>query len=552
MCGIAGIVGHVTDLEYRLAGMVKAQEHRGGKDWGFWVSSFVDSQLGIAHGSRIVSKTEEYVKQPYVDSDTRLVVAMDGEIYNGHTLRKELQQYYSFTTDSTVEIVAKAYHRWGEDCLQHFEGTFAFVIYDRDAEELLLVRDRFGVKPLYYATYHGVLFFASEINTLFAAGIRRQLSAERWAGYMIYSSYGAPYETFWDGVHQLPAGFLLRYNGYSLQEKGWYDLLRDVEQLVNVRDVQALEAQFLDEIERSATRCISDVTSCGFRKTGRIESQMLYALASVGMYDNKVRTYTHVVPIRESHLIPAQEPDEPVWLPASQVIEELENMSHWVEEPFDGSESVIRTAMLRQAYRGGMKVMCSGVGLDVMWQDVWDKSEISYNYLTPPTLFSRPFVMLATRPRYHLPFESEADNLRYLDLYYERIPHILRFFDRLAADVGVQIRLPFLNNHLVALSFALPAVLRIGRKEIFDRCISARYEVEYHRQEEQSMLPIWLGDGMIEWVGDTLADLRNSEVRDWFDVAHMEQNWWQFREGNPIDVALLWKCISLHSQLYQK
>lgn len=549
MCGIAGIVGEVDSMEHRLAKMSRAQSHRGGRDRGFWVSSFVDARLGLAHNSMVVSETEELVRQPFVDEETSLVVVLDGDIYNFRDLRRLLSRYYVFTTDSSVEVVAKAFHRWGEDCLMRFEGSFAIVVYDRSSDELLLARDRFGVKPLYYATQRGNLFFASEIRTLFAAGLRRRISSVRWAGYMIYSSYGSPYETFWEGIHQLPGGFLLRYNGYSLCERSWYDLSEEVGALIESKDVFNLGELLLDELERSTEKCLSDVSSCGFRIAGRIESQLLHALAVHGAYEERVHAYTGILSnfsrVSEGRMGMVEQ----VWVSSVQAIDELDRMSDWVEEPFDGTESVVRTAMFRQAGRGGTHVLCSGVGLDALWQDGWDRSEVRYDYLFSSNLFSPDFVSLAARPQYPHPFENEDDNIRYLDLCFERIPHILRFFDKSSVVAGVQVRLPFLNNVLVALSFALPSVGTRNRKALFDDCVRRRYDTSYDRKEEQSLMPMWLGGGMKEWVGDALADLRRSSVRDWFDAGALDRTWRNFGDSEPIDLALLWKFLSLRQQL---
>ncbi len=550
MCGIAGIVGEVDSIEHRLAMMLRAQGHRGRKDRGFWVSSFVDARLGMAHNAALVSETAEHVKQPYVDDETSLVVAVDGDIYNFRELRRILSRYYTFMTDSAVEVVAKAYHRWGEKALLRFEGAFVLAVYDRSSDMLLLARDRFGIKPLYYATQRGNLFFASEVRTLFAAGVRRQISAERWAGYMLYSSYGMPYETFWEGVHQLPAGFLLQYNGYSLCERSWYSLQDEVEALIESRDEERLSGLFLDELERCTDRSLSDISSCGFRVAGRVESQLLHSLAAQGAHVSKIHTFAGVGNYtgRERE----EWETEPVYLTTEQAIGELERMARWVEEPFDGPESLMRTAIFRHAGHFGTRILCSGVGLDLLWQDEWDRHELRYNYLETPQLFSRGFADLAVHPHYPHPFIDEADNIRYLDLVYERLPHILRFFDKSSVSAGVQVRMPFLNNTLVALSFALPAVSKRCRKELFDSCVESRYATRFCKREDYSPMPLWLSDGMKEWIGDALADLRRSSVRDWFDMGAIEVLWQEFGEGIPTDMALLWKCLSLRQQLHEE
>lgn len=544
MSGIAGIVGNIDNIEYRLAAMLRSMEHRGCNNNGFWVSSFVDSQLGLTHCGGVASETEEDVHQPYVDEDTSLVVALDGEIYNYRALRHELSPHYVFTTDSSVEVISKAYHRWGREFLMRLDGGFAIAIFDRARGVLFWARDRFGVKPLYYATQWGDLFFSSEIHALFAAGVRRSISPERWAGYMLYSSYGPAYSTFWEGVHQLPAGFWLEYNGYSMRESAWYNLHDEVAELVADYNVKQLAELFVDRLESCAEQSMSDVASCGLRVGGRVETQALHTIALQGQHIWKIHTFT-------SEMEGADEGNRatPVWVTAAHAIEELERMVSWVEEPFDGTETLLRTAIFRSMFRDGVRVVCSGVGLDVLWQDHWDVTELHYNYLHENPLFSPSFVALSEKPDYLLRFADESDNMRYLDLYYERIPHILRFYDRSAAEVGVTVRAPFLDSRLVALSFALPMVSRLSRKELFDNCMMVRYNKSLRRGNACSVLPMWMSGGLKEWVGDALSDLRKSSVREWFDAKELDGMWVRFCEGSPLDVALLWKCISLHRQL---
>ncbi len=544
MGGIAGIVGGMDALEQRLRSMLHEQCHRGKIGDRVYIAPFVDTFIGLGHNAPVPAGMADNASQPFVDESVSLVVAMDGDLYNCRELRGILSHYYRFATDAAIEIVAKAYRHWGQEAFSRLEGVFALVIYDLLTDTLLLVRDRFGVKPLYYATKGGDLFFASEVNALFAAGLRRQLSVYRWAGYMTYSSYGCPYETFWDGVHQLPAGFMLCYNGYSLYERGWYDLQEEIEKLRQEKET-SLKEFFVYELERCAERSLSDVESCGFRIGDRVESQLLYGLAVHGVYADKV------LPWRE---LPGEDTaceSGSGWtvVTTQRAIDELERMPEWLEEPFDGVESVVRSILFRRAAACGGAMLCSGVGLDVMWQDVWDKSEVQYDYLSASPLFSPELAALAFRPHYPHPFDNEAANMRYLDLYCERLPHILRFFDRSAAEAGVQVRMPFLASALVVLSFVLPEVSRRARKALFDDCTMWRYAVRYDRRESLPVWPVWLGGGLKEWIADSLGDLRSSSVRDWFDVKALTQMQADVGAGYPVDAALLWKCLALHRML---
>lgn len=543
MGGIAGIAGDMDALESRLHAMLHVQQHRG-KGGGLYVAPFVDARIGLGHNGLSVGAVDGNIPQPFVDSAVSLVVAMDGELYNCRELRGILSHYYTFETDATVEIVAKAFRHWGRDALLRFEGVFALAIYDILADTLLLARDKFGVRPLYYATNRGRLLFASEVHAIFAAGLRRQLSVSRWAGYMVYSSYGLPYETFWDGVHQLPAGFMLCYNGYSLYERGWYKLQDEIENLRHEKEA-GLKELFGHEMERCAERSLSDVSICGFRIGDRVESQLLYGLAVHGIYADKV------FPLRE---FPGEDTaceQREGWTVTTtrRAIAELERMPEWIEEPFDGVESIVRSILFRRASANNMNMLCSGVGLDVMWQDEWDKSEVQYDYCQVASLFAPEFAALARRPSYSHPFDDDAANMRYLDLYNERLPHILRFFDRSAADAGVQLRMPFLASVLVALSFVLPEVSHRVRRELFDDYTVQRYAVRYGRRKALPIWSAWLDGGLREWMADSLSDLRSSSAREWFNVKELTHMQSDVVAKSPVDVALLWKCLALHRML---
>ena len=524
--------------------MLRSLKHRGGVERGFWVSSFVELRLGLAHCGRVVSELEEDVHQPYVDEQMQVVLAVDGDIYNYRELRTELQAYYTFATDSSVEVVSKAYRRWGEDFVLHLKGVFAIVLYDRKSDVLLLVRDRFGVKPLYYATCRGELFFSSEVRPLFSAGLRRHVSIEAWASYMLYGSYGLPYKTFWDGINQLPAGCMMRYNGYSLSERCWYSLREEVAELVSGYSVQELHDMLAVQLRESVAQSMSDVSSCGLRIVGRVESQLLHRIAMQGQQRWKIHTFTGDI-----DNIGHQPLASPVWVTAAHAVEELQRMRHWVEEPFDGDETVVRTALFRYAQRSGMRVVCSGVGLDALWQDMWDDVGRGFVNLLPHRLYSPLLLQYAVHPSYTPGFAQEADNLRYLDLSYERIPHMLRVFDRSAADAGVCVRVPFLDSRLVALSFALPLVSSKGRRSIFDNYVERHHHCVIGRSDAMSLLSLWQAGGMREWVADAMSGLAHSEAREWFDVGRLYGLRETFCEGRRVDVVLLWKCLSLWCQL---
>src|SRR3989475_4370470 len=165
MCGIGGVLQlssqPLGDLSRTLRVMNVLQAHRGPDDEGAWTHA--RGHLGFAHRRlKIIDLTTG--AQPMTDGNGNWIT-YNGEIYNYRELREELG-VDSFRTTSDTEVILRAYRRWGEECVSHFRGMFAFALWDEDREALFCARDRFGIKPFYYTVVGGALYFASEAKAL--------------------------------------------------------------------------------------------------------------------------------------------------------------------------------------------------------------------------------------------------------------------------------------------------------------------------------------------------------------------------------------------------
>ena len=215
MCGICGAVGADGPLaEKRVRRMMSALVHRGPDDEG--ILARPRAVLGVRRLS-IVDLSGG--RQPIFNETGHIGVVFNGEIYNFLQLRVELEgSGHRFHTRSDTEVIAHAYEEWGERCVEHLHGMFAFALWDgRDAAanpakrgRILLARDRLGIKPLYYAMAQGALFFASEVRALLASGaLERRVSREAVEAYLLFGSVVEP-ATLVEGVHALPAGHSLK------------------------------------------------------------------------------------------------------------------------------------------------------------------------------------------------------------------------------------------------------------------------------------------------------------------------------------------------------
>src|SRR5581483_9646252 len=171
MCGILGVLkfratcGKLS-LE-QLLQMRDAMMHRGPDGSGAWISD--DGQVALAHRRLSIIDLSPAAGQPMSNEDGSLRIVFNGEIYNHAEIRAELEGKggYRWKTDhSDTEVILHAFAQWGIDCVQRFRGMFAFGLWDARERQLWLVRDRIGIKPLYYSIHHGKLIFASEIKAL--------------------------------------------------------------------------------------------------------------------------------------------------------------------------------------------------------------------------------------------------------------------------------------------------------------------------------------------------------------------------------------------------
>lgn len=162
MCGICGII-NLKNKPIRQAAlfpMMQRMKHRGPDDEGI----FIHRNVGLGFVRLSILDLSDAGHQPMNDGSGRYTIVFNGEVYNYIELREELKrQGLSFCSGTDTEVVLKAYMHWGEKCLEHFNGMFAFAIYDEENDVLFGARDRFGVKPFYYCMTEDQFVFASEI-----------------------------------------------------------------------------------------------------------------------------------------------------------------------------------------------------------------------------------------------------------------------------------------------------------------------------------------------------------------------------------------------------
>src|SRR5437773_2376168 len=187
MCGIAGIYfsdGKRPQAEPLIARMTSSLTHRGPDEYGY----HVDAKAALGH-RRLSIIDLESGQQPMYNEDRTICVVFNGEIYNFAEIRDRLvADGHVFRTNSDTETIVHAYERWGERCVDAFRGMFAFAVRDVRKDRLFLARDRFGKKPLFYASYDGKFVFASEMKAILAdPRFHRSIDDHALAAYYTFS-----------------------------------------------------------------------------------------------------------------------------------------------------------------------------------------------------------------------------------------------------------------------------------------------------------------------------------------------------------------------------
>jgi len=210
MCGICGVIGFDdrAKAEPLVRRMMAALVHRGPDEEGL-----LAAQRAVLGMRRLSIIDLPGGGQPVWNEDGTRAVVYNGEIYNFGELRTSLEELgHRFRTRSDTEVVVHAYEAWGADCVRHFRGMFAFAVAEMPdgpggpVARVFLARDRFGIKPLYYAIAGGIFVFASEVRALLASGIvPREISAGAVASYILFGSVGEPMSLI-EGVMSLPPG----------------------------------------------------------------------------------------------------------------------------------------------------------------------------------------------------------------------------------------------------------------------------------------------------------------------------------------------------------
>jgi asparagine synthase (glutamine-hydrolysing) len=368
MCGITAVLSRrsAIDPKTMLAGMASLH-HRGPDGQQYWRSSDGRAALGHTRLSIIDLTTGD---QPISNEDRTIHIVVNGEFYDFERIRAQLEaRGHKFRTKSDSEIALHLYEDYGPECLHHLRGEYAFVLWDERNQRLIAGRDRFGVKPLFYAEHNGALYLASEVKALIAMGV-----PARWSPEAVYAGgFVLPGErTLFEGVHAVPPGHFLRATREAHRVHQYWDVdyPRDDAPQTPRTDAEYIEG-FRAVLEESVkTRLRADVP-VGCYLSGGIDSCAVLGLASLH-HDGPVRAYTLTFDgaqydeslIAEEMARCAGATYQPIPMTQSDLATNFRAAVIQSEIPFINGHTVAKYMLSRAVRESGYKVVLTGEGSD--------------------------------------------------------------------------------------------------------------------------------------------------------------------------------------------
>ncbi len=515
MCGISGIfAAAITDEQQALVqAIIKNQFSRGPDHQASTLVQGKSSEILLGHNRLSIIDLSEQANQPMWDESKRYCLVYNGEIYNYLELQTELKRAgFHFHTQSDTEVALNAFAHWGMAALQRFHGPFALALFDAREEKLMLCRDRFGVRPLYYLYKNNALYFASTTTTLAKTfNLKPNFSyIARGLNYLVYEdqSQATPYQD----LLAVPAGTVLcaQFSSGQLSSQlvSYYDLAHNVQALMeklpldNLDDLlQRLSVQFEDAVK---VRLRSDVP-LAISLSGGLDSSSVAAAVS--------KQHHHTIGFSFSH--PDQKKSEGpavsvcarylgieieyVWPTPAEIIEALEPTLEAQEAPFPTLSIVAQYLLYKRVRERGIKVLLGGQGGDeafmgykkylLFWlkqllkEKRYFSSAIHVLQLLPMVIsevsalpaywqhreryFGKPFIAESALQLPETPAVNLSQGWQQLwqrqlqDITQYSLPTLLRYEDRNAMGNSVESRLPFLDHSLVELGLALPEAVKL-------------------------------------------------------------------------------------------
>lgn len=376
MCGITGFINKMDVGLEKLKKMNDTINYRGPDSDGYFVEDYnKEYQIGMAHKRLAIMDLSPLGHQPMFSEDENIVVVFNGEIYNFYKTKKELESKgYVFKSHSDTEVIVKAYQEWGIKCVEKFNGMFAISIYDKVTKDFYLIRDRTGVKPVYYYLTDNGLLFGSELKPMMEhPDFKKELDLDALSLYLYHGYITAPKSIF-KNTFKLEPGKILKFNNGKIEISTYWSV---EDQFKNRKIEKKTEEEWIKDLDDLLTdsikdRMMSDVPLGAFL-SGGIDSSLVVSIMQK-ISDKPVKTFT--IGFEEPKYDEANYAKQvakylgtnhyELYLPIKKAEELIPKIPLFYDEPFADS-SQLPTMLVSQLAREYVTVSLSGDGGDELF-----------------------------------------------------------------------------------------------------------------------------------------------------------------------------------------
>jgi asparagine synthase (glutamine-hydrolysing) len=368
MCGIGGIVSFENNISNQeLEGISKAIAHRGPDANGLFLNE--NKTCGLVHRRLSIIDITDNANQPMTSTCGRYTIVFNGELYNFEVLREELKTYgYQFSTASDTEVVLNAFIHWGKECVNQFNGMFAFAVWDEKEANLQIFRDRLGIKPLYYIKTDEVFAFASEIKALLP--LAEDLS---WNNEAVHHFFRLGYipqpQTIYKDIHKFPKGNVGIITDNNFEIKPYWNVNEKVKKST-VSDFSSAKKEFHKILRESVRLRLKSDVPFGVFLSGGIDSSTVAAVAQSQTKD-KINTFS--IGFKESEFNESEYAKKVAnhlgtnhheyTLSHNDAQDLIEQIPSWYSEPF-ADTSAIPTYLVSKMASKSVKMVLTGDGGD--------------------------------------------------------------------------------------------------------------------------------------------------------------------------------------------
>lgn len=541
MCGIAGVISTSIIEHKNLEALIGPIKHRGPDGSGIWINN--EKNVGFAHRRLSIIDLSDNGSQPFHSQSKEYTITYNGEIYNYIEIREILKKKgHQFRTFTDTEVILAAFKEYGYDCLNYFDGMFAFALWDNNKQELFCARDRFGEKPFFYYLNNNRFVFASEIKQFWSYGIDKIIDPEKLERFLLKSEViddNAKEKTFYKNIISLKAAHFLIYKiGQNPNIKEYWNLKTvKINSHYNFHDASI---KFLELLNKSIQyRLRSDVQVGSSLSGGLDSSAIVYSInskflklnqkqftfsARFNNYEKDEGEYIDAL-ISELHDINRFD----VFLNSDEFEKDIQQIIYHQDEPFQSASIFAQFKVMELVKKNNVTVLLDGQGADELlggYETLYIEylKQLFYNrpdiYTSELTAYNKmhgskygmvdlkkndtPLFKLKREAKRLFNIKQAVSNTYFSNVLQQyicgaQLQQLLRYADRNAMAHSIETRLPFLNHELVEFCFTLPDQFKLKNgwpkfilrkvfdKKITDKIIWRKNKIGYETPENTFM-----------------------------------------------------------------